>query len=109
MIPKSAVLVKTNGWARGWKNFVRMCYLSSGQVHQTWIARKHLGTQVWRNILSAPTRDVHARRELEEIALGIGRNVHYIPHMPHDDLGSATPALWGHPAAAPKTHATWPP
>src|SRR4051794_26202266 len=35
---------------------------------QTWIARKHLGTQIWRNILGAPPRDVHARREFEEMA-----------------------------------------
>jgi len=69
---------------------------------QTWISRKHIGTQVWRNILSMPTRDVHARRELEEIALGICRNVHHIPHVPHNDLGSATAALSGPPGCCTK-------
>src|SRR5215213_5963692 len=69
---------------------------------QTWISRKHLGTQVWRNILGVPTRDVHARRELEQIALGVCRDVHHIPHVPHDDLGSATTALSGPPGCGAK-------
>src|SRR4051794_21322685 len=34
---------------------------------QAWIARKHLGTQVWRNIFGVPTRDIHACREFEQM------------------------------------------
>src|SRR6266487_2057123 len=69
---------------------------------QTWIPRKHLGTKIWRNILGAPTRDVHTRRALEEMALGVCRNVHHIPHVPHNDLGSATAALERPPGCGTK-------
>jgi hypothetical protein len=64
---------------------------------ETWIARQHLGTQVGRNSLGVATRDVHSRRAFEQMAFGVGRNVDYIPHVPHNDLSCATAALQGPP------------
>jgi hypothetical protein len=48
-------------------------------------------------------RDVHARGELEEVSLGVGHDVHRVPHVAHDDLGRP-PAPRDRPARARAEH-----